>query len=102
VARRGGGGARHPSWLPLEMTSLAPAEAPWWCSLQGWRLLCSGKEEVAMTKVTTMAATTVAGMLSSWWLQEQELDGAMRASRGRRGRGDNGSGSVVAQGVGGG
>ncbi len=60
-------GARHLPWLALETTPLAPAEVPQWCSLQGWTLLCSGKDEVAVTKVTRMAAmmamTMTAGML---------------------------------------
>ncbi len=41
------------------------------------------------------AMTMAAGMLLSWQLQEQALDGAMRAGKGRRGRGDNGSGGRV-------
>jgi hypothetical protein len=50
----------------------------------------------------TMAVMTVERVLSSWRLQEQKLDGTMRAGGGRCGCGDNGSGSVVARGVGGG
>ncbi len=87
----GVGEARRSSWPPLETTSLAPAKAPRWCSLQGWRLSCGGDEEVALTKATTMAA----GMLSSWRSREQALDGAMRAGGGRRGCGGNGGGGQV-------
>ena len=87
----GVGGARRSSWPPSETTSLAPEEAPRRCSSQGWRLSCGGEEEDASTKATTMAA----GMSSSWRLQEQALDGAMRAGGGRRGRGDNGGGGRV-------
>ncbi len=49
------GEAGHPSWPPSETMSLVPAQAPWQRSLQGWRLLCGGEEEVAATKATTMA-----------------------------------------------
>jgi hypothetical protein len=79
-------GAWCPSLPLLETTSLAPAEALWVHSLQRWRLSFGDKEEVAATKAMAMAVTMVAGMLSSWRLQEQVLDGAIRASRGRHGR----------------
>ncbi len=53
------------------------------------------------TKATTMAATTMmaARMLSCWWLQEQALDGAMRAGRSRHECGGDGGGNIVAQGT---
>ncbi len=87
----GVGGARRSSWPPSEMTSLAPAEAPQRRSLQGLRLSCGGEEEVGATKAMMM----VVGMLLSWRLRKQALDGAMRAGGGGHCHGDYGGGNVV-------
>ena len=52
---QGLGGAWCLPQQPSETMSLAPTEAPWWCSLRGWMLLCGSGEVVPVTTAETAA-----------------------------------------------